>query len=369
MDDALTEEDAVDRPMRIAFLGSGEFGVPTLRALARSHTLVGVVTQPDRPAGRGGALTPTPIGAVAQSELPDVPLLRPVKCNVPEVVGEIRGWNADAWVVIAFGQKLGKALLDGVFAINLHASILARWRGAAPINAAIIAGDTHSGNSVITLADRMDAGEVLASTRSEIGASETAGELHDRLSAEGPDLVARVLRDFVTGTLERRTQDESLVTLAPKLSRADGYVDFTQDSFICARRINGLSPWPGVTMTLRGAAGDGEPLKLCRAIALDRNHRAVQVPSPASESRHLDAPAAGPPPVLADARPTHPGMILDVASGLVACGSGSTCRLIDVQPAGKRIMAWPDFARGRRLSGAERFERAAPGSAGAGSGG
>ncbi|MBX3316893.1 MAG: methionyl-tRNA formyltransferase [Phycisphaeraceae bacterium] len=328
-------------PMRIAFFGSGEFGLPTLRALAKEHTLVGVVTQPDKPAGRGTSLTPTPIGAAASAELPKVPLLKPTRCNAPEAVAEIRNWNADAWVVIAFGQKLGATLLDGIFAINLHASILPRWRGAAPINAAILAGDAHSGNSVITLADRMDAGEVLASSRSAIGPAETAGELHDRLSAEGPELVLRVLLEFRRGTLSRHVQDESLVTLAPKLSRADGYVDFVQGAAVCARRINGLSPWPGVTMTLLGPEGKPiESLKLCRAM--------VQSGASRSESRDVT-------PV--DRCAVEPGLILDPESGVVACGSGSTVRLIDVQPAGKRIMAWPDFARGRRLSGAERLAR------------
>lgn len=332
--------------MRIAFFGSGEFGVPTLRALAHRHTLVGIVTQPDKPAGRGGAVTPTPIGAVAQADMTGKPLLKPLKCNLPEVVSEIRAWNADAWVVIAFGQKLGSALLDGVFAINLHASILPRWRGAAPINAAIVAGDTHSGNSIITLADRMDAGEVLAASRSEIGASETAGELHDRLSAEGPDLVLRVLHEFRTGGLVRRAQNESLVTLAPKLSRADGYVDFGNAASTCARRINGLSPWPGVTMAL--IAQDGSPIetiKLSRARVERGPDGEMQEATAGSQSRGMSGCAA------------QPGTLLDVAAGVVTCGSGSTIRLIDVQPAGKRIMAWPDFARGRRLSGTERFVR------------
>ena len=334
--------------MRIAFFGSGEFGVPTLHALAREHTLVGIVTQPDKPAGRGGTLTPTPIGAAAASHHPNTPLLKPLKCNLPEVVSEIRGWNADAWVVIAFGQKLGKTLLDGVFAINLHASILPRWRGAAPINAAIVGGDTHSGNSIITLADRMDAGEVLGGSRSEIGPTETAGELHDRLSAEGPGLVLRVLAEFRSGALTRATQDESLVTLAPKLSRADGHVDFAVDAFTAARRINGLSPWPGVTMALVDADGKQiDTLKLSRA-ALER--KAVQPAHATSESRAVASGASS-------GCSVHPGTFVDAAQGIVACAAGSTIRLIDVQPAGKRIMAWPDFARGRRLSGDERLVR------------
>lgn len=339
-------------PLRIAFFGAGEFGVPTLRALAHSHTLVGVVTQPDKPAGRGGSLSPTPIGAIAASEIPSVPLLKPIKCNQPEIAAEIRGWNADAWVVIAFGQKLGTSLLRDIFAINLHASILPRWRGAAPINAAILGGESHTGNSVITLADRMDAGEVLASSRSEIGDQETAGELHDRLSAEGPDLVLCVLKDFADGKLRRVAQDESRVTLAPKLSRADGFVDFTQDAVACARRINGLSPWPGVTMRLVGHDGRKETLKLCRAVPVRLPTSHVQVPTPTSESRESE-------PAQPNGR-RQPGSILDVEAGVIACAPGSTLRLIDVQPAGKRIMAWPDFARGRRLSGTERFERIEP---------
>lgn len=342
--------------MRIAFFGSGEFGVPTLRALGREHDVVGVVTQPDKPAGRGGAMTPTPIGAVAAAEMRGVALLKPVKCNLPEVVGEIRGWDAEAWVVIAFGQKLGKALLEGVFAINLHASILPRWRGAAPINAAIVSGDTHSGNSVITLADRMDAGEVLASSRSEIGATETAGELHDRLSAEGPELVLRVLREFREGTLTRGVQDEAAVTLAPKLSRADGYVDFSRGAFECARRINGLSPWPGVAMSLLDANGKVmETLKLGRAAVEKGVGGGVQSGGAGSESRDVGVGVGG--ARMSTGCRVHPGLILDPDRGIVACGEGSTIRLIDVQPAGKRIMAWPDFARGRRLSGGERLER------------
>lgn len=336
-------------PLRIAFFGAGEFGAPTLRALAHSHKLVGVVTQPDKPAGRGGSLSPTPIGSIAASEIPEIPLLKPTKCNQPEIAAEIQRWNADAWVVIAFGQKLGAALLSDTFAINLHASILPRWRGAAPINAAIVGGDSHTGNSVITLADRMDAGEVLASSRSEIGDRETAGELHDRLSAEGPGLVLRVLKDFAEGKLRRVAQDESLVTLAPKLSRADGFVDFTHDAVVCARRINGLSPWPGVTMRLVGHEGKEETLKLCRAVPARLPTTHMQVSAPTSESRE-----SGPPHTDGG---VHPGSILDVEAGIVACAHGSTLRLIDVQPAGKRIMAWPDFARGRRLSGTERFER------------
>jgi methionyl-tRNA formyltransferase len=188
--------------MRIVFLGSGAFGLPTLQHLAARHTVVGVVTQPDKPAGRGSKLTPTPIGAWAAEHLPGTPLIKPEKINTPEVRDLVRSWECDAWVVIAFGQKLGPTLLADRFAINLHASLLPRWRGAAPINHAILAGDTVTGNSVITLADRMDAGLVLGQSRRPIEPAQTTGELHDLLATDGPALVEQVLAEHAASRSE-----------------------------------------------------------------------------------------------------------------------------------------------------------------------
>lgn len=309
--------------MDLVLFGSGAFGVPTFEALSRSHTVRAVVSQPDRPAGRGGALTPTPVSDWASERLPGVELLRPEKVNDPAVVSEIRSLRASAWVVIAFGQKLGRPLLDGVFAINLHASLLPRWRGAAPINAAILAGDTETGNSVITLADRMDAGLVLGQSRRPVDPMLTAGELHDALAQDGRALVESVLSDHAAGRLRPVTQDESLVTLAPKLSKSDGRVEFTGTPDELRRRVHGLTPWPGVTVRYRS-----EPLRILR----------VQ-PEPAS-SHHGE-----------------PGTILDPGEGLVACAPG-VIRLLEVQPASKRPMKWPEFARGRRPTAGERLERA-----------
>lgn len=306
--------------MDLVFFGSGAFGVPTLAALAERHAIRVIVTQPDRPAGRGGACTPTPIAAWAASR-PGIKVLKVERVNDPPVVAEIRGVRADALVVIAFGQKLGRDLLDGVFAINLHASLLPRWRGAAPINAAILAGDAETGNSVITLADRMDAGDVLARSVRPIDPMLTAGELHDLLAADGPGLVTDVLDRWASGTLVRVEQDESLVTLAPKLSRRDGWVDFSQGAEAARRRVHGLTPWPGVTVTLRG-----EPLKLLR----------VQ-------------------PAAAGDEQAPPGTLLDPGTGIVACG-GDALRVLEVQPAGRRAMAWDEFARGRRIARGDRVE-------------
>ena len=144
--------------MDLVFFGSGAFGLPTLQRLAHAHRVTAIITQPDRKAGRGARLTPTPIGAWAAEHLPHVPLLKPGRVSDPESLEQVRAFPADAWVVIAYGQKLSPALLADRFAINLHASLLPRWRGAAPINWAILQGDSQTGNSVITLADRMDAG-------------------------------------------------------------------------------------------------------------------------------------------------------------------------------------------------------------------
>ena len=307
--------------MDIVFLGSGEFGLPTLRHLASEHSVHAVVTQPDRPAGRGGQLTPTPIAAWAEEHLPGVPVLKPGRINEPEVVDRVRAFPADAWVVIAFGQKLGRELAADRFAINLHASLLPRWRGAAPIHAAILAGDALTGNSVITLADRMDAGLVLGRSERVVERGQTAGELHDLLAADGPELVERVLSEHRAGSLRPQTQDEAMVTIAPKLSRADGWIDFSASAEDCQSRVHGLTPWPGVTVSFRDA-----PLKLLRV-------RLVDGPSPGAE----------------------PGTVIDGESGHVACGSGTVLELAEVQPPGKRAMSWADFSRGRVVKAGERF--------------
>jgi methionyl-tRNA formyltransferase len=301
--------------MRIVFFGSGAFGLPSLQHLAQHHTLLTVVSQPDKPAGRGSQLTPTPIAEWAAKSLTHVPLIRPTTVNEPSVRDALRALEADAWVVIAFGQKLGRALLDGKFAVNLHASLLPRWRGAAPIHAAILAGDTTTGNSVITLADKMDAGLVLGQSHRDIAPDITTGQLHDQLANDGPALLDQVLTQHATSSLTPQVQDESRITLAGKLGRADAYVDFAQTSEQCRCRINGLSPWPGVSVQFRGTA-----LKLLRATS--------------GPSIAIDAP---------------PGTVIDASRGHIACAGRTTLELIEVQPAGKRAMPWRDFANGQRV--------------------
>jgi methionyl-tRNA formyltransferase len=250
-------------------------------------------------------------------------VFRPERVGRAEVTAELRGLagpgkgGADAWVVIAFGQKLPAALLEGVFAVNLHASLLPRWRGAAPINAAILAGDAVTGNSVITLADRMDAGLVLGQSQRAIGPQMTAGELHDLLAADGPALVERVLSEHAGGTLRPLAQDEALVTIATKLSKESGEIDFHQPADFLRRQVHAMTPWPGATVSFQG-----KPLKLLRV----------------EEVAAQDAAGA-----------VESGAVVDVERGVVGCGGATALRLLEVQPAGKRPMSWADFARGRRI--------------------
>src|SRR5690606_29193941 len=239
--------------------------------------------------------------AVEAGRLAPGQVLKPESVNEDDVRAQIRAVEADAWVVIAFGQKLGWRLLEDRFAINLHASLLPRWRGAAPINAAILAGDAETGNSVITLAERMDAGLVLGQSRPprRIEPELTAGDLHDLLASDGPALMLEVLRQHAEGRAQAREQDESQVTVAPKLSKADGWVDFRASAEAACRRVHGLTPWPGATVVFRG-----EGLKLLRA----------QI-----EPDLANNPA--------------PGTIADAGEGIIACGrGGGGLRLVEVQP-------------------------------------
>jgi methionyl-tRNA formyltransferase len=300
-------------PLRIIFAGSGEFGVPTLRALlGGGHTVVQVVTQPDRPAGRGRGITPTPVAQFA-AEI-KLPLLATANINREALP------DADVMVVIAFGQKIADEVVHRprFGSINLHASRLPRYRGAAPINWAILRGETVTGNSVIRLAQRMDAGRVLAQSELTIGDLETAGELHDRLALDGAALVPGVLASLATRNAQEVEQDESLATLAPKLSREDARLDWSRPAGEVARRIRGLSPWPGC----RVAVHDAEGAELGRIRLL----------------RARDTPDD-------EGTRWRPGEIM--ASGLVQAGSRSV-EIVECQPEGKRLMSLADYRRGHR---------------------
>lgn len=302
--------------MRIAYLGSGAFGLPTIQRLAAEHQLVAIATQPDKPAGRNKALTPTPIAAWAAEHAPQVPIFKPDNINDPTERQRFRAIEADAWVVIAYGQYLSTPLLADRFVFNLHASRLPRWRGAAPIHHAILAGDTTTGNSIITIARRMDAGDILNISEQPITPTTTTGELHDQLAADGPALVFKTLEQFATGAIVAAPQDEARATIAPKLSREDAIINFNQPVDTVRCQINGLSPWPGVAVHL-----NNQRLKLLRAAP----HQPI--------THHA-----------------QPGTLIDANEGIIACATTNDAttaiQLLEVQPAGKTPQPWQAFTRG-----------------------
>ncbi|MCE9589014.1 MAG: methionyl-tRNA formyltransferase [Planctomycetes bacterium] len=309
--------------MRLLFLGSGEFGLPTLQHLCTRHEVAAVISQPDREAGRHRRLTPTPIAKWAAEN--GLAVLKSGDVNAPDFIAQVKALGAEASIVIAFGQKLSEPLIAamGNPVVNLHGSLLPRWRGAAPVNWAILGGDRRSGVSVISLAQRMDAGLIYAQSSLDIDPNETAGELHDRLAALGPDAVGRVLDDAAAGRLKGETQDESLATRARKLSKADGTIDWSATAEEIRRRVHGLTPWPGVKVTwFRAADGAEQPLAILRVRA--------------EQGTNQDA---------------DPGTVLE--GGRVAAGDG-VVKLVEVQPPGGVAMSIADFTRGHRMRAGDR---------------
>ncbi len=296
--------------LRLIFAGSGEFGLPTLKQLITDgHEIVRVFTQPDRPAGRGRKLTPTPITVYATTI--GLSVTPTTDINTEPAI------DADAMVVIAFGQKIGQTVVDRqrLGSLNLHASLLPKYRGAAPIHWAILRGETITGNSVIRLANRMDAGAVLGQSVTPIGELETTGELHDRLSQMGAPLVAKVLAELNDGTNVATLQDESLATIAPKLSRETAAIDFTQPAEVVARTIRGLFPWPG-----------------CRVKLIDATEKEIATVTLVRARAHAGTNAA-------------PGTI--DTDGRIGAGDGGAVEIVELQPEGKRPMPLADFRNGR----------------------
>ncbi len=295
---------------RLTYFGSGAFGLPTLARLIDEHDVRLVVTRPDRPAGRGRVTAPTPVADLAAER--GIETMKPPDPNAPEATGTIRAVGADAFVVIAYGRKLGPRLLQGTFAVNLHASLLPKYRGAAPINRAILGGERETGVTVIALSQTIDAGDVLAQRATPVDPMETAGELEVRLAALGPDLVLETLERHRAGTLARVPQDDRRSCPAPRLTKAEGTAHFDAPASAVQSRVHGLTPWPGCTVRL-----DGRPLKLLRVAVLD-----------------------------AAARFGPPGQAR--SDGVVSCSPGAI-RVLQVQPPGGRPMPWADYARGHAL--------------------
>jgi methionyl-tRNA formyltransferase len=255
--------------MRVLFIGTGEIGVPVLRWLIASgeHELVGVATQPDKPVGREQRIEPPPIKAGLTDS--DVPVLQPER--IKSAVEEIRALNADVIVVMAYGQILPRTILEipRIACLNLHASLLPRHRGAAPIQAAIVAGDRETGISVMYVDEGLDTGDVLLQKRIEIAPDETGGSLHDRLAEIAPAALTDALTQLQKGTAPRVPQDSSTATYAPKLEREHGRIDWNEPAALIERKIRAFDPWPGAFAILRDETGGERKLKVFRASVID----------------------------------------------------------------------------------------------------
>jgi len=299
--------------MRVVFLGSGDIGVPALRWLtgAPQMELVGVVTQPDRPSGRGLQVKPGPVKQLA-AEL-GIPILQPAKVRAPEAFAQIAALRPDILVVMAYGQILPQQLLDvaPLGAINLHASLLPRHRGAAPVHAAVLAGDAQSGVTVMWMDAGLDTGDILLAKECAIEADETAGSLHDKIAALAPAALDEAMDLIRTRCAARDKQDDAAATYAPKLDRSLGRLDWSKSADDIDRNVRGLHPWPGCTAVFELEGGRSVEVKIHRAKVC---HAAADPPS-------LRFP----------------------------CGGGGVTELLEVQPAGGRRMSSAEFVRGNKV--------------------
>ncbi len=236
----------------VVFMGSPDFSLPTLRALANAYKVVGVVTQPDRASGRGRELKAPPVKTLAL-EL-GIPVMQPEKLRQPEAMEQLRAWAPDLIVVAAFGQILKKDVLDlpRYGCINVHASLLPRWRGAAPIHAAILAGDEETGVTIMKMDVGLDTGPMLSQRSIRLSREDTAGSVFDKVSTLGADLLIETLPDYLSGELLPQPQPEEGMTYAPMMKKEEGKLDFTHDVNELERRVRAFNPWPGAYMEFDG---------------------------------------------------------------------------------------------------------------------
>ncbi len=237
---------------KIVFMGTPDFALPSMKGLIAAHEVCAVVTQPDRPAGRKNQLRQSPVKRLALSA--GIPVFQPKRIREPEAINALTVVDADLFVVVAFGQILPEALLDlprhGT--INVHASLLPRWRGAAPIQAAIRAGDKESGITIMLLDAGLDTGPLLAKRPLKLARDETGKSLHDRLSLLGADLLVETLPRYLAGKITPRCQDDTLATYAPQINKEDGEIDWTTSALDIERLVRAFTPWPGTYTRWKG---------------------------------------------------------------------------------------------------------------------
>jgi len=312
--------------MKIVYLGSGQFGIESLNALASSdHSLQFIVTQPPRAAGRGQKPKPTPVTNWAKTH--SIPFIETDNVNKPEEIAKIASYQPDLILVIAFGQKISTELINlpPKGAINIHASLLPKYRGAAPINWAIINGETETGISIIALAEKMDAGSICAQTKTKIGPDETAGQLHDRLAQIAAPLLLKTLDQIADGAVVYAEQDHSRATPAPKLQKKDGFLDFTEPAEILQRKILGFWPWPGASTSYLSKK-TGKSVQVTIAMAA-----VVEISNPAG---------------------LQPGT-LDENLNIIC--SEDALKIMKIKPSGSALMDFTAFVNGRHTQPGDMF--------------
>lgn len=311
--------------MRIVFFGTPQFAVPTLaRLLASPHEVVAAVTQPDRPRGRGQRVIAGPVKALAVSH--GIPVLQPDRLKAPAFLQALGACSPDLGVVAAYGKILPEEVLQvpRLGLINVHASLLPRWRGAAPVERAVMAGDRETGVTIMRVVRALDAGGMLASAGRPIGPEETAEQVEADLSELGAGLLVEIVDALAAGTAVETPQDESLVTYAPRLTKEEGLIDWAQPAIAVHNQVRGLQPWPHAFAFLRGA----------RFILLRT------VPEPVGGSERL------------------PGTIVEASRDVLRVATGvGHLRILQIQAEGRRPMAAREFLAGHRLAPGDRFGR------------
>lgn len=317
--------------MRIVFMGTPEFAVPSLEALLKSDDqVVGIVTQPDRPKGRGQQLTPSPVKLIAQRE--GIPLLQPVKMKAPEFLEPLATWKPDLITVTAFGRILHPGILSlpPMGCVNVHGSLLPKYRGAAPVQWAVINGDTETGITTMLMDEGMDTGAMLLQERIPIYPDDTAGTLAPRLAALGGRMLVETIRQLKAGTLKPIPQDDSQATMAPLLKKEDGAIDWTMSATALADRVRGLSPWPGAYSSLKS-----ERWTIWKAGAISTEHNGA------------------------------PGTVVGVTKQAihVAAGDG-VLEITEIQPANSKRLTVAQYLAGHSVTVGQRFDPGSPVTAG-----
>ncbi len=311
--------------MRVLFIASGEFAIPTLdRLVADGFNIPLVITQPDRKAGRGRKLAPTPTKTAALKR--DLEVAEAENINDEAWIARVTDLNIDVGVVIAFGQKIKQPFRDGIRGgcINLHASLLPKYRGAAPFQWAVLNGESETGVTVFKLVDRMDAGPILTSVSTAIAPQETAAELHDRLSLLGPEAVLKAVQMFENGRVpDGQPQNDNDATLAPKLTKQDGHIDWSQPATRIAAHIHGMWSWPGATCRFQSADGSRDEIVTVARVR------------------------------TMDGQTNQPHGTID-ADHRVATGDGLIA-IEQIKPAASALMDWSAFVNGRHVSAGDRF--------------